>query len=49
MKENKIIKAFDYLINDYKCSLSFEENHGNHYIFQNKTFKLKIYVWEQFD
>lgn len=49
MKENKIINAFDYLINDYKCLLSFEENHGNHYIFQNKTFKLKIYVWEQFD
>lgn len=49
MKNNKIIKAFDYLITDYNCSLNFEENQGEHYSFQNAKFKLKIYVWEQFD
>lgn len=49
MKKNKIIYAFDYLISDYKCSFIFEENGGYNYIFQNEIFKLKIYVWEQFD
>ena len=41
MKKNKIINAFNYLISDYDCSLTFEENRGNHYSFQNETFKLK--------
>ena len=49
MKESKITSAFNYLFDDYHCSLSFEENYGNHYVFQNEIFKLKIYVWEQFD
>ena len=49
MKKNKIINAFDYLISDYNCSLIIENNQGNYYSFQNGTFKLKIYVWEQFD
>ena len=49
MKKSTITKAFDYLLNDYHCVLFFEEKHGNHYSFQNETFKLKIYVWEQFD
>lgn len=49
MMENKIINAFDFLINDYNCSFIFEENGWNYYIYQNETFKLKIYVWEQFD
>lgn len=49
MKKNKIINSFDYLISDYNCLLIFEENRGSNYIFQNETFKLKIYVWEQFD
>lgn len=49
MKNNKILKAFNYLLNDYHCLFSFEKNQGNHYIFQNDIFALKIYVWEQFN
>lgn len=49
MKKNKIINAFNFLISEHHCLLYFEENHGNHYIFQNEVFKLKIYEWEQFD
>lgn len=37
------------MTNNYNCLLIFEENTGNYYFYQNNTFKLKIYVWEQFD
>lgn len=37
------------MISDYNCSFIFEKKRENHYIFQNETFKLKIYVCEQFD
>lgn len=49
MMEDKVINAFDFLINNYNCSFNFEENGGNYYIYQSETFKLKIYVCEQFD
>ena len=49
MREDKVLNAFDFLINYYNCSFAFEENGGTYYIYQNETFKLKIYVWEQFD
>lgn len=49
MTNKNIINAFEYLINDYNCLLIFEETQGDSYCYQNNTFKLKIYVWEQFD
>lgn len=48
MKNPNIINAFEFLINEYNCQLLFDDNYGNHYLFQNNLFKLKIYVWEQF-
>lgn len=41
MKKDNVIIAFNYLMTEYNCLLNFEDNRGNHYNFQNKTFKLK--------
>ncbi len=49
MKNPNIINAFEFLIDEYHCQLLFENTMGNHYLFQNDLFKLKIYVWEQFN
>ena len=46
--ENKNLEnAFNYLLNEYKCSYSFENNYGDTYLFYNDDFKVKIYVWAQ--
>lgn len=49
MINKNIIDSFDFLINDYNCSVSFESDYGDSYEFYSRKFKLKIYVWEQFD
>lgn len=49
MENSNILDASNYLINEYKCSYSFDNNYGNTYLFYNDDFKVKIYVWEQFN
>ena len=49
VKNENIITAFDFLIKEYNCTLSYEFDHGNRYLFFNDDFKVTIFTWEQFD
>lgn len=49
MENENIINAFKYLTDEYKCSYLFKNDHGDTYLFYNDVFKLKIYVWMQFN
>ena len=49
MPNKNIVTALEFLIRDYRCSLSYEFDHGSRYLYDNGAFKLVIFHWEEFD
>ena len=49
MANKKIVTALDFLIRDYRCSFSYEFDHGSRYLYDNGAFKVVIFHWEEFD
>lgn len=40
MENKNLVNAFNYLLNEYKCSYSFENNYGDTYLFYNDDIRI---------
>ena len=49
MKNENLTKALEFLVSDYNCTLSYESDRGNRYLYSNDEFKVTVFSWEQFD
>ena len=47
MPNNNIVTALDFLVKDYRCSLSYEFDRGNKYLYDNGVFKVIIFQWQE--
>ncbi len=46
---NIIKNKLNFLIDEYDFTFEFNNNEGNHYIFNNKNGFIEFYEWEQFN
>lgn len=49
MKNDEVIKAFNFLVSEYNCTLYCDYIRGSHYNYINRVMNLLINVWEEFD